>query len=367
MLRYAAATLLLVTLVACGSDDPDDPRAERTPSATSATGPTDQPSDQPPSGGTVDAPLALDAATDLLDWQPVDGSVDDTVTRNEDWTLSVLDEGDQWKLSGPSAGGGGGSSGWRVSDALLDEDWAVVVLQDKTEEKPSRATVTELATGRSFTLDGRSDVPTVNGGTWALGDGRVLHATTDKGAYCLASVDLASRASEVAWCAPRRSGFNGARLGPGGDSLLTFDDGQPACRTVVTVADGAATPFADVADCTAWDGLAIEDGAIWSVIPDEQQVEEADLHARVGTGYFDLGPGTAGSLTWCDDAAYFTRDPQRDGDPATLLRWDPQDGLSVVYESPQGEAFVEAPRCGGDTITLTARTSSGDEQVTADL
>ena len=40
-------------------------------------------------------------------------------------------------------------------------------------------------------------MPTTNGGTWALGEGHLLHATIDdSGAYCLASVDLASRAAE---------------------------------------------------------------------------------------------------------------------------------------------------------------------------
>jgi hypothetical protein len=49
------------------------------------------------------------------------------------------------------------------------------------------------------------------------------------------------------------------------------------------------------------------------------------------------------------------------------MRWSPEDGLSVAYESPNGQAFIEQPRCGGDTITVTALTSSGDEQVSAGL
>ena len=61
------------------------------------------------------------------------------------------------------------------------------------------------------------------------------------------------------------------------------------------------------------------------------------------------------------------RDPQRDGSAAALMRWRPADrGLDVVYESPRGgEAFLSAPRCGGDTITVTAFAQSGDEQVSA--
>ena len=39
------------------------------------------------------------------------------------------------------------------------------------EQRPSRATVTDLETGKTFEINGRSDVPTTTGGTWALGDG----------------------------------------------------------------------------------------------------------------------------------------------------------------------------------------------------
>ncbi len=371
-LRYAVASLLLASLVACSSDDEPDADPTPTPSgsATSSappTSPTAEPTEAQTSGGPVDAPVKVAAETDLLDWRPVDGPVDDTVTRNEDWTLTVSDDGATWKLAGPAAGGGGRTAGWQVSDTMLDEDWAVVVLQDETEQQPSRAVVTELATGKSYSLNGTSDIPTTNGGAWALGEGRVLHATVDGGAYCLASVDLASRTSTVAWCAPKRTGFNSAHISPAGDSILTFDDARTACRTAVTVADGTVTPFEGVPDCKAFEGIAVDDGAIWSVIPREQRVEESHLYARVGEGYLDLGQGSAGTLTWCDDAAYFVRDPLQRGASAALLRWSPEDGLAVVYESPKGEAFLETPRCGGDTMTVTALTSSGDEQVSADL
>lgn len=370
-LRYAVAAALLLALVSCGdSDGPDavpTPSSDATPTSEPTT-PSPTPTASPTggaNGGTADAPEPLTPVTALLDWRPVDGSVEDPVTRGGDWTLTVTGGGSDWRLSGPRPLQGSSPAGWQVSDTLLDEDWAVVVLQDKSEQRPGRATVIDLATGKSFPLDGRADVPTTNGGTWALGAGKVLHATIDQGAYCLASVDLATRTSEISWCAPKRSGFNGAHATDAGTAILTFDDSQPACRTVATVADGQITPFEGVPDCKAWDGLAIEDGAVWSVIPRERHIEEAHLYARVADGYFDLGPGTAGSLTWCGDAAYFTRDPQEEGTPAALMRWSPDDGLSVAYESPKGEAFIEEPRCGGDAMTVTALTSSGDEQASA--
>ncbi|MDF1603265.1 hypothetical protein [Nocardioides sp. YIM 152315] len=346
--RYAAAAALLVSVAACASDDepapPDEPDAASPP------------------------PAATTGDTEPLDWRPVAGTVDDPVTRNGEWTLTVTADGGSWELSGSDSGTGEGAGpGWRVSDALLDEDWAVVVLQDETEQRPGRATVTDLESGETFRLDGRSDVPTTNGGTWALGDDRLLHATVRDGAYCLADVDLASRESEVAWCAPDRQGFNAAHATDEGDTLLTFDDGRPSCRTVVTVDGGATEPFPGAAECKGWEGVLVDGGAVWSEIPRERQIERAELHARAGDESVDLGPGVAGSLVECAGAAYFVRDPQQQGDPATLMRWTVSDGLTAVYESPAGQAFLEPPRCGGDAITVTARASSGDEQVTADL
>ena len=376
-LRYVAAAVLLLPLAACGSDD--EPDAEPTPSssptepATSSAPSTPTPSESQPSGGTADAPEALTASTAPLDWQQVDGSTDDAVTRNDTWSISVAEDGSTYQLvkltsGGRSSGQAGANPGWRVSDALLDEDWAVVVLQDEQEQRPSRAMVTDLETGKAYELNGRSDTPTTTGGTWALGDGRLVHATVDQGAYCLASVDLESRTSTVSWCAPKRHGFNSAHVTDEGDSLLTFDDSQPSCRTVVSIADGEATPFEGTTECKAWEGLLLDgDAAVWSTIPRERRIEEAHLYARVDAGYFDLGPGVAGTLTACDDAAYFVRDPEQQGTPAALMRWTPDDGLTVAYESAEGEAFIEAPRCGGDAMTITARTSSGDEQVSADL
>jgi hypothetical protein len=344
-MRGAYAAALLLTLTACGSDDE-------------------------PGAGPPTSPTASPAVATRLDWRPVDGSVDDTVTRSGAWTLTVAEGGTSWRLTttdGSSGTAQAAAPRHRVSDALLDDDWAVVVEQDEAERRPSRATVTELASGDTFTVDGSSDVPTTSGGTWALGAGHLLHATEADGAYCLADVDLATQESEVAWCAPDRHGLTSAHVTEAGTSLLTFDDGRPSCRTVVTLAGGDVTPFPGATECTAWEGLVLDAGAVWAEIPDERRVEQAELRARTDDETVDLGPGLAGSLVACGGAAYFVRDPQQRGDPATLLRWTGGETAEVVYESPKGQAFLEPPRCGGDALTVTARTSSGDEQVTADL
>lgn len=362
--RYAAAAVLVLTLAACSDDG--EPEADPTPTPSqspSSSEPTPTPSGSPEPSGTP-----TDEAPAALEWQRVDGSIDDAVTRNADWTLTVTGNGRGWRLEGGGRSSGSVGANLRVSDALLDEDWAVVVLQDPTESQPARAEVTDLATGDTFTVDGSSDVPTTNGGTWALGDGQLLHATYGPGrAYCLARVDLATGQSELGWCAPKRHGFNGARIGPGGASLMSFDAGRVSCRTLMAVDGTDATPFEGVEECKAWDGLRTEDGQVWSEIPNERRIEEARFYATAGGEESDLGPGTAGSLVWCGDAAYFVRDPQTEGDPAALMRWTAADGLSVAYESPGGRAFLSEPRCGGDQITLTALAEAGDEQVTARL
>ena len=377
MRRYAVPLSLLLALTACAQENPGNksrdpdasanrPASSGSPSSTGSPNGSTPPDTELPPGGTAAEPAIAPPHTSLLGWEEVPGPTDDTVTTSGKWSLRVNQAGTSSSLEGPHSGSGSGSSGGtRISDALIDGQYAVVVRQDKKEEQPSVAEVTDLASGEEFTLDGSSDLPTTTGGTWALGQGHLLHATVAKGAYCVASVDLATHTSTLGWCAPKRHGFNGARITPAGDSLMTFDDSQPSCRTVVALEGSQVEPFPGVEDCKGWDGLLLDDGSVWSVIPKENNVEAARFYARSGEGYYDLGPGTSGSLTWCGDAAYFVRDPQRDGDPARLMRWRSDDGLSVVYESPGGQAFLAEPRCGGDTITVTALAEGGDEQVSA--
>lgn len=388
--RHAAVAALLLAPLAlsgCGADQPAPSASTAGPSAGSSSGsgpapsrgsstgsaPASTPGSSPgvaPRGGPSSDPTVVTAGTDLLHWQPVPGPVDTTVTRDGRTTLAVDQAGTTARITAPGAGTTTISSGpdRRISDALLDGDWAVVVLQDRQESRPSVAQVVNVADDQqSFTLDGHSDLPTVNGGTWSLGDGHLVHATEDKGRYCAATVDLGVAASTLGWCAPPRHGFNSARTTPYGDAILSFDDSRPSCRTVGRMDALRLEPFPGVPDCTAWDGLLTRDGAVWAVVPNERQVEQSHVYARSGDGYVDLGPAVSGSLTWCDGAAWFARDPQTDRGPATLMRWTPGGGLDVAYRTDGGHAFLEAPRCGGSTITITARAQSGDRQLSADL
>ena len=243
-----------------------------------------------------------------------------------------------------------------------------MVRQDQGGRQPATAEVTDLAKGEQFTIDQTSDAPTISGGTWALGGGTVAYATAGPGGgYCVATVDLPTRASSIAWCAAAKHGFNAAHVTDAGTAVLAFDDAKPSCRTVGTVSGGAFDPFPGVPECKAWEGALLgDDSAVWSVIPKESDVDAAEFFARNGEDYYDLGPGTSGTLVPCGDAAYFVRDPQLKGDPARLLRFDGS-SLAIVYEAPPGQSFLEAPRCGDAALVLTLHAEAGDQQLMAAL
>jgi len=352
------AGVCLVLLAGAGCTSEHDP-GPTTPS------PQQSPA---PQGGTPDQPVALDAKQSLLEWVAAPGAVENTLTTNGTWFLTVEASGQAYRLDGPDQSFGTGEAETRVTNALLDSDWAVVVRQDLTGKQPATAEVTDLAKGDQFTIDQGSDVPTIAGGTWSLGGDTLVHATSGPGgSVCAATVDLASRTSSVTWCAVAKHGFNAAHVTDAGTSVLTFDDAKPSCRTVGSLSDGQLSAFPGVPACAAWEGALLgDDAAVWSVIPKEADTDAAEFFARVGADYFDLGPGMSGTLVPCAGAAYFVGDPQREGAPARLMRWDGS-SLATVYQAPPGQSFLDAPRCGDDALVLTARSESGDQQVMAAL
>ena len=105
-----------------------------------------------------------------LAWEPAGRPVEETVTAGGGWTVVVDQERSLATVDGPPGRvvTSSGDKRFRISEVLLDADWVVVVRSDTLEERPARATVVDLATGETTVLDGASDPPTVNGGTWAL-------------------------------------------------------------------------------------------------------------------------------------------------------------------------------------------------------
>ena len=115
--------------------------------------------------------------------------------------------------------------------------------------------------------------------------------------------------------------------------------------------------------------MLADDEAIWSVIPKENDVDAAELFARDGDAYYDLGPGTSGTLVPCADAAYFVRDPQLKGDPARLIRWDGRSLDDRLRGTPGPVVPRGAPlrrRGAGADRTLRGRGRAGDRRRSAE-
>lgn len=358
-LAAGATAVLVVALTGCtGSTTGSQPGASPSSSATeSSSEPPTEPSGGPSATGESAA----------LDWKPVPGPTGAEATVSGDWTLTVAPSGEV-TLTGPRDVAVDVPRDFEVTDALVDGEYAVVVAEHERAQQPNLATVVELATGETATIDGDSRIPTTVGGTWALGSGLLVHATTSGGDYCLAFADLTTGRSEPGPCVPPRHGVTNANVSPAGTTVMTFDDGRPSCRTLNRVEGRELVALAGVEECRGWEAVSTETFAVWGVVERERRIEESRFWVDGGDGPVDLGPGTTGTLTWCGEAAYFVRDPQRDSDPARLLRVRPDGATEVVYESPgRGNAFLSAPRCGGTDLTVSAFSAAGDEQVTAEV
>ena len=99
---------------------------------------------------------------------------------------------------------------------------------------------------------------------------------------------------EVAWCAERREGWSNPTALPrrrGVDDLrrppagLLPQPGETGGHRPPTPVDG--TPEL----CTGSERSATSDGAVWSTVPNERQIERGDFFARAGEATYDLGPG----------------------------------------------------------------------------
>lgn len=374
--RGVTAAAVALVLAACGnggsssSADTASDGSASPPHIVDSSPVTLEPTPSESPDGSADHPVTAEPTTALLDWRPVHGSTGALVTAGDGWTLTVAPGAREADLRGPRSVTVRATPGSSITDAFLSESHALVVEEDRQATHPDRAVLIDLGSGRRTVLDGRSDPPTVVGGTWALGPETLVHATSgDPRRYCLATVDLADGTGSTGWCAEPRHGFRGALLTDDGTSMLTFDDHHPSCRTVAQVSGSDLVPFPGVPECKGWDGALLDGTTVWSVVRNEHRIEAAHFYAHTATGWYDLGAGTTGSLVTCAGNAFFTRDPASRKDPATLMRWSPADQtLSVVYETEAtGQAFLSAPRCGGTHLTVTAYSRPRDKQVTANL
>lgn len=372
--RVVTAVAAASVLTACGSTSSSpssagEPGAGVSPTHATASTPVSAPSSDAPVG-SASHPVALVAQRETLDWRSVPGSIKDVVTVGDGWTLTVAAGGRTARLAGPhprTVSAGPHSS---ITDAFLDDSHALLISEDRLASAPDRATIVDLKTGRATTLDSTSSPPTVVGGTWALGPSSLVHATSGPHrTYCLATVALSTGRGSTGWCAGPRHGFSRSAVTTDGTSMMTFDAHRPSCRTLVEVDGKRLQPFPGVTHCRGWDSALLDGTTVWSVVPNERRIEAAHFYAHTDSGWYDLGPGTSGSLVTCAGDAYFSRDPGSHMDPATLLRWSPATAtLSTVFESKgHGNAFLSPARCGGTHLTVTSYSQAGDQQVTTDL
>ncbi len=380
--RPVTAALIAVAALALGGcgegssssvDGAHSPGSPSSPMSSSSSGTTGSdgssaPTPSPTSLGTSDHPLVVRPTSDPLPWKPVPGSTRDEVTVSGDWTLTVPSDGDSARLAGPHSRTIAAGTHSSISDAFLDGTHALVVSEDDLARTPDVATLVDLASGRTTTLDRTSRPPTSVGGTWALGPASLAHATAGPDRrYCVAFLDLDSGRPDGRYCVPPRNGLSRASITDGGTTLMRFDAQRPSCRTLLTRSGARFTPLPGVTPCKGWDSTSVPGGTVWSVVAKERRIEAAHVFSHTSAGWFDLGRGTSGTLVACAGAAYFVRDPATRQDPAALLRWDPaQHALATVFTSTgRGNAFLSPPRCGGDHLTVTAFAAAGDQQVTA--
>lgn len=325
-------------------------------------------SDGPDGSGGPDAtPTASDSPA-ALEWQETGEPPEQAVVVGREWRAVVSADGSEVVLSGgdePTRVPAG--RGYRVGQVLMSDSHAVVVAQDERERRPAKGLVVDLATTEPGPA--RSPVPgplPAAGGSWALHADELRYPTFRGRRYCLAAVHLPSGEAQVDWCAEPRNGWSRVTQSRWGTAVMTFDDARPvSCRTLAVLTDGTPVPVTGVPECTGWEAVATEDGAVWSAITDESNVTQGQVAATVGDEVVDLGVGSTGTLTPCGDSVFFAR-PAGEDEPAQLVRVLPDGSASTVWESSDsGPGFLAAPACADDVLTLTYLGEGGDQQLWA--
>ena len=78
----------------------------------------------------------VEATTNVFDWQSLDATTGDTVTRSASRTITVDQERSQITIDGPNdASSMAAPDGFRFSDVISDGARVVVVAQDKKQEQ----------------------------------------------------------------------------------------------------------------------------------------------------------------------------------------------------------------------------------------
>lgn len=268
-------------------------------------------------------------------------------------SISVMDSTAERELFSFAA-----PSGLEISDVLLDGSTLVAVSSDPLYEVDDQAVIVDLHDFSMTKLP--TDAPQPRTGLWSLRGSTLTYGTQGPGeSYCLVRFNLNAMSGEIVECVPPPNGMNQVNPSPYGLAYSSFDDSRPMSCGHVRYTDGKHLPrnITGPVECLAWDGIVADHGgAIWTEVPDPEEIERSRIVAHSGDGKpLSLGMGSTGSLTWCGDWAWFIGE-QSD----QLLRWNSASGLEEVFtvdpDAPNVPG-ISSPSCSGDALSVVVATA----------
>ena len=264
-----------------------EPRRPTT-AASSAGTPSDPTASSEPSPSEPDVRHRPDAQPRHSPCSPGSPSVDpveEEVTTGSGWTAVVDEERSLVTLSGARDVTVSGDKRFRVDSVLLDEGWAVVVLRDTLQQRPSRAT--RRRPGDRSDHRPRRELRPADGQRWHLGPARRAagprHAGTRRRLLPRRAQTSAragpTRAERSSTARPSGTASPTRASLPAEVALMAFDDHRPSCRTLGTLADGDLLPLPGVEPCKGWEAVVTESGPVWSEIPRPNVLDESHVYA----------------------------------------------------------------------------------------
>ncbi len=235
--------------------------------------------------------------------------------------------------------------GWIRDDLALGDDIVVIAEHDETEGDyrvlrfvirdhggavltewpgaPERHVIPQIAVDANMVA-----------WTETRADGAVCVYVEEAEAACTSSPDQV-----LQWPHLRDGVLSYQRLGPG------------ECGEVFVQRADAPPERLAVRRCEGFQAVATGDWAVWAEAPaGAADLTRALVYGRGPDGVvYQLGPGSAGSLTSCADRAYWLAETV---DHSEIRSWAPGENVRVVYRSPEDSRPTTSPKCGGEWLTI---------------
>lgn len=215
-------------------------------------------------------------------------------------------------------------------------------------------------TGASLTVDSG---PLMDSWAWMLAlDGDRLYFVRDVGGVrCLAVASMEGVEQDPVYCTSPDWILNRVAVHPTVVSMVETDpvDGCSRLVTVDKTSYERTTTWNDVEDCRLFSGAADGSMAIWTHHPVPDAVGGVNYFDVEVVGYadgavYDLGRGTAGSVSVCAGAAIW--ESKAATGEAEIRWWRPGEPVKVLYRSPdQGRGYGYAtgrPECDDGQILI---------------